>query len=216
LKSVGKTAKLRYEEMLLIASQTGIGREKIDRDDLEALTGTLLGLSWPALARALGDLSKGGTASTLDIFDYLNADSNARYEDGSYEAVACRDGFFASARPEENVSQGTRAERYRAAAPHFLNFAEFWATESTCASWAVPPRPVKPLSTTAGAKILVIGNTLDLRTPMEWSSGIASQLGAKIVAFDDYVHTATFSGEPCITDAANNWLTALANPPAVC
>ncbi len=216
LKTAGKTTKLRYEEMLLIAEQTGIGAEKINRDDLEALTGILLGLSWTALARALGDLSKGGTASTLSIFDYLNSDSSSRYEDGSYEAVACRDGFFASAHPEENISKDARAERYRKAAPHFLVFAEYWATESTCSAWTVPPRPTAALSTTAGSKIMVIGNTLDLRTPIEWSQGLASQLGAKMVTYDDYVHTAAFSGEPCITEASNNWLTALSNPPSVC
>ena len=216
LKTPGKTTKLRYEEMLLIASRTGIGREKIDRDDLEALTGILLGEDWSVLARALGELSKGGTALTLSILDYLNGDPNSRYEDGGYEGIACRDGFFASAHPEEAVSVAARAERYRAAAPHFLNFAGFWASEATCTSWAAPPRPRAPFITTAGPRIMVIGNTLDLRTPIEWSRSIATQLGARMVSFDDYVHTASFSGETCITNATSRWLIDLIAPPAEC
>jgi hypothetical protein len=211
LAATGKTPKQRYEEMLLIASQTGIGAEKIDRDDLESLVGTLLGESWGALNKALGDLSSGGTASTIVLLNYFGGDPNSRFEDGSFEAISCRDCEFPSSRPEE-MTPPQRLTTFQAAAPHFLAFADFWANDAMCVGWPVPANPKAALSTTAGSKIVVVGNTLDVRTPIEWAQGLSSQLGARMVTFDDYVHTATLSGEKCITSMMTSWLVDLSAP----
>lgn len=215
LRTGGKDPRVRFEELLLIASQTGIGREKLNRDMLEGLTGTLLEDSWPGLALALAELSQGGTSIAFAVFDYLDSDSSARYEDGSFEAIACRDGIFPSGRPEENVTPAQRLERYKAAAPHFLFFSDYWANDAMCMSWPVPARPKAPLSTTAGAAVMVIGNSLDFRTPIEWSRGIAQQLGASLVTYDDYGHTIAFDGDRCIDDAVTKMLVSVTPSPGL-
>lgn len=217
LRAGGKDPRVRYEELLLIASQTGIGREKLNRDMLEGLTGTLLEETWSGLAQALSELSQGGTSIAFAVFDYLDSDSSARFEDGSYEAIACRDGLFPSARPEENVTPAQRLDRFKAAAPHFLFFSDYWANDAMCLSWPVPARPRAPLSTTAGAAVMVVGNSLDFRTPIEWSRGIAQQLGASLVVYDDYGHTIAFDGDRCIDDAVTKMLvSATPSPGLIC
>jgi hypothetical protein len=214
LRLTGKSARTRYEEMLLIASQTGIGAEKINRDDLEGIVGTFLGEDWGILQAVLGELSRGGTATSVAILNYFGNDSSARYEDGGFEAISCRDGEFPSGRPEEGITPEQRLTIFRAAAPHFLAFADYWANDAMCLGWPVAPRPKVALSTTAGNRIVVVGNLLDVRTPLEWSRGIAFQLSARLVTVDDYVHTATLSGEKCITDMTTAWLVDLVPPAA--
>jgi pimeloyl-ACP methyl ester carboxylesterase len=210
LNQVTPNVRQRYDEMLLIASKSGIGREKISKETLEILSSRLLGQSWVGLGRALGELSRGGTAATLSYFESISGDRSATYSDGSYESILCRDGVSPSARPTD---PGDRLALFTAAAPHFTDIATYWATEQQCSTWAVAARDRLVPQPAAVGKMMVIGNTLDVKTPIEWAQTLGKQLNAPIVTFESYLHTATTSGDPCVTAAVRGLLIDLRPPP---
>jgi pimeloyl-ACP methyl ester carboxylesterase len=201
--------RARYDEMQFIAAKSGIGREKLDKEDLEFLVSRLLGENWSTLGRVLSDLSKGSTTTAISVFGSISGDSAARYADGSWESVACRDGIIPSARPGD---PGDRLSLLTSVAPHFTDLAAYWATEQICSTWPVPARERTTPAPTAVGKILVVGNTLDVRTPLEWSQRLAQQLGAPLLTFESYRHTATGAGDACVSAAVAATLLAVQLP----
>lgn len=211
LNNVTPNVRTRIDEMLYIASQTGIGAERISSGALERIMVRLLGESWPALGQLLGDLSRGRTRSTRILFGSFDGDQAEGETDGSYEAIGCHDGLFPSARPEDGPD---RLARFNSAAPHFLSYARYWANEAVCSVWPVPPRVrVTPKAAPAG-RVLVIGNTLDVRTPIEWAQRLSAQLASPLVTFDSYLHSASFEGDPCVSAAVTSQLVDQVSPPS--
>ncbi len=196
--TVTPDVRARYDEMQFIAARSGIGRERLDKEDLEFLVSRLLGESWSTLGRLLGDLSRGSTTTAISVFESISGDTVSNYSDGSWESIACRDGLTPSARPAD---PGDRLSMLTTVAPHFTDLAAYWATEQICSTWPAPPRTRETPTPKAVGKVIVIGNTLDVRTPLEWAQRLAQQLGAPLVTYESYRHTAATSGDPCV--AAN-------------
>jgi pimeloyl-ACP methyl ester carboxylesterase len=211
LSTVTPNVQTRIDEMLYIASQTGIGPERISSGALERIMVRLLGESWPTLGALLGDLSRGRTRSTRVLFGSFDGDQAEGETDGSYEAIGCLDGLFPSARPEDGAD---RLSRFNASAPHFLSYARYWGTEAVCTTWSAKPRVRATPAAAPTGRVLVIGNTLDVRTPIEWAQRLSAQLGAPLVTFDSYLHSASFEGDVCVSKAVSSLLIDRVSPPS--
>ncbi len=211
LNTVTPNVRTRIDEMLYIASKTGIGPERISSGALERIMVRLLGESWTSLGQLLGDLSRGRTLSTRVLFGSFDGDQADGETDGSYEAIGCLDGLFPSARPEDGPD---RLARFNTTAPHFLSYASYWANEAVCTTWSARPRVRSTPTAAPPGRVLVIGNTLDVRTPIEWAQRLSTQLGAPLLTFDSYVHSATFEGDECVSRAITSLLVDQVSPPS--
>lgn len=207
--TVTPDVRTRYDEMQFIAARTGIGRERIAKQDLEFFVSRLLGESWSTLGRLLADLSRGSTASSISVLDSITGDPSATYADGAWESIACRDGLTPSARPAD---PGDRLSLLTSVAPHFTDLATYWATEQICSTWPTPPRTRATPQPQAVGRVMVIGNTLDVRTPLEWAQRLAQQLGAPLVTYESYRHTAATAGDPCVAATVSALLVSLLPP----
>lgn len=207
--TVTPDVRTRYDEMQFIAARTGIGRERIAKQDLEFFVSRLLGESWSTLGRVLADLSRGSTASSISVLDSITGDPSATYSDGSWESIACRDGLPPSARPAD---PGDRLSLLTSVAPHFTDLAAYWATEQICSTWPAPPRSRSTPQPQAVGRVMVIGNTLDVRTPLEWAQRLSQQLGAPLVTYESYRHTAATAGDPCVAATVSALLLSVTPP----
>ncbi|GAB3651994.1 alpha/beta hydrolase [Streptomyces sparsus] len=195
--------------------------EKLDRDPLEtgderklveslATTGVIRAMydegAWPMLRTALAEANRGEGAGLLALSDdYYERDADGSYDNIMYAnaAINCIDQEAAFTSPGE----------VRKAVPSFEEVSPVfgrgfaWAGLN-CAAWEVEPTGEANRIEAEGADpILVVGTTRDPATPYVWSEALAEQLdSATLLTYEGDGHTAYLRGDPCITEAVNDYL----------
>jgi hypothetical protein len=164
------------------------------------------------LAEALRDAEDGEPETMLELFDdYVHRDPDGRYspEWSAFLAISCLDGP-----PLDPATLPALQQRAETAAPVFGRSTI--GLTLACSYWPVPPVNAGPTPVRApGAPpIVVIGTTGDPATPLQWSEGLARELGSgRLVVVDGTSHTSALSGNPCLDRALSRYLVD-ARPPA--
>ncbi|MEI2784856.1 MAG: alpha/beta hydrolase [Candidatus Nanopelagicales bacterium] len=81
-------------------------------------------------------------------------------------------------------------------------------SEAACAQW--PEEPVggpRQVTGSQAGPILVIGNTHDPATPLEWAQALTDHMAdAHLVVWESDGHTAYGNGSTCVDDAVDGYL----------
>lgn len=161
---------------------------------------------WPILGRALHEAWTSGQGN----FRQLSTDNQSTREPATIQpfdtfsnttniAVNCRDGII----PRDLDSyQKVRAD-IPVVAPRFSSLTSDALVTITCLDWASPVAMRVPLQ--PSASVVVIGNTLDLTTPLKWSQGLASTLGAPLVIREGGGH-GSVDKSACVRDIVARFL----------
>lgn len=165
--------------------------------------------TWPVLTRALTEIQRGETATTLALADSYVSRSNGSYTDNLFEAiyaVKCVDS------PTEKDPAVLKKEATRLLAADPLRGADNSAAlgNVVCANWPVPPTGRPHRVRAAGAPpILVIGTTGDPATPYPWAVSVAKQLQRGVlITYTGEGHTAYRNHDACITTPVDAFFTA--------
>lgn len=164
--------------------------------------------AWPMLTRALTEIQRGITTTTLTLADSYVSRSNGRYTSNLFEAlyaVRCLDA------PTEKDPAVLRTEAAQLRAVDPLRDADNTAAlgDLVCANWPVPPTDRPHRVRAAGAPpILVIGTTGDPATPYPWAVSVAKQLQRGVlITSTTQGHTAYRNHDRCITDPVDAFFT---------
>lgn len=161
---------------------------------------------WQTLSQGLRDGFAGDGTQLLDTYEErLERDPDGTYRNNSQEA------FFA-VNCLDQESQATadslraRADQWAQEAPIFGRYLAW--SEAACAQWPVAavggPRQV---TGSEAGPILVIGNSHDPATPLQWAQLLADRLAdAHLVVWDSDGHTAYGNGSTCVDDAVDAYL----------
>ncbi|GAA3536872.1 proteinase [Aeromicrobium flavum] len=163
--------------------------------------------SWPYLTSALRGLTEGNGEIMLVLSDtYFD-----RKQDGSFAtnsgqviyAVNCLDTDDAPDAAETKAL----IPRFRDASPVF-GASLGWGVMA-CHDWPIKgTRPQQAVTAKGAPPILVVGTTRDPATPYAWSEAMAEQLDTGVLLTrEGDGHTAYTSGNECIRDAVDAYLT---------
>ena len=169
--------------------------------------------SWPYLTQALQQALSGQGDTLLALADlYTERKADGHYPNNSLEvqsAVNCLD------HPEHESLQQIEAGRqeFVAKAPVFGPAAMWWPY--ACSNWPVKPTEKQPDFSAKGAPpILVVGTTRDPATPYQQAVNLAKELDSGVLlSRNGDGHTAYHSGNSCIDQAIDTYLTS-GTPPA--
>jgi hypothetical protein len=169
--------------------------------------------TWPIETQVLEQALEGNGDALLAITDqYVDRGPDGHYTTNSLEvqsAVNCLD------HPEhESVAQiEADRSRYIDASPVFGPIATWFSYG--CSNWPVAPTlPTPDYSAPGAAPILVVGTTRDPVTPYQLAVNLANELDSGVLLTrDGDGHTAYASGNACITDAVDFYLSN-GRPPA--
>ena len=115
-------------------------------------------------------------------------------------ATICGDGWNAFAGTADELLE--QAERTGAANPAT---GPFW--DIPCDLWPVTGSGISPVNYTGSTPILVVGNTDDTFTPLEFGHELVNQLGnATLLTHESSDHTAVFNSHTCIDQHALAYL----------
>lgn len=167
---------------------------------------------WPILGRALQEVWSNGRGS----FRQLSTDNQSAREPSTIQpfdtfsnttniAVNCRDGIISR---DLDSYQRTRTD-IAVVAPRFSSLISDSLVTITCLDWASPVAPQVPLR--PSSSVVVIGNTLDLTTPLKWSQGLAASMGAPLVVREGGGHGAV-DKSACVRDIVARFLVDLQRP----
>lgn len=164
--------------------------------------------AWPVLTRALTEIQRGTTTTTLALADSYVSRSNGRYTDNLFEAiyaVKCLD----SPTEKDPAALRTEAAQLRAADPLRAADNSSALGDLVCANWPVPPTDRPHRVHAAGAPpILVIGTTGDPATPYPWAVSVAEQLErGMLITYTGEGHTAYRDHDRCITTPVDAFFT---------
>ncbi len=169
--------------------------------------------SWPYLTSALTEAVEGKGDTLLLLSDaYTERTPDGTYPSNSLEvqsAVNCLD------HPENKslaeIENG--GDAFIAKSPVFGQAAKWWPY--ACSNW--PVKPVDPkldYSAKGAAPIVVVGTTRDPATPYEAAVRLSKELDSGVLlSRDGDGHTAYGSGNPCISQAIDTYLSQ-GTPPA--
>ncbi|HEX6888750.1 MAG TPA: alpha/beta fold hydrolase, partial [Candidatus Nanopelagicales bacterium] len=191
-----------------------------------ALAALLLGIAddetWPELATALtaaiDDRDPRAMLSLADRLDGRGAHGDPAAELAANVAITCAD----QSRPDL-AALAAHGRRLAAASPTFG--AHLLDAAILCAAWpaeggpaAGMRAPARALASSPDARILVIGTTHDPAAPYPWSQALAADLGAALLTYDGYGHTAFGHSNACVSEAVSTLLLtgALPDEPARC
>ncbi len=184
----------------------------------DANTGTsqalYLDAFWPALSKALLDLSQGDGEFLMYLADYYNErDATGNYGRllEVFNAVRCVDG---PALTDPAAVTKFNAD-YAAAAPYSDSGDPAGDRKDICAFWPVPPtmQPHRP-DVTGLPQVLVISTTGDPATPYQAGVDLAKDLGAVLLTVEGTRHTAFLgAGIECVDRIGNDYLINLNLPP---
>lgn len=165
--------------------------------------------AWPYLTKALTEIQRGETVTTMALADSYVSRSNGRYTGNTFEAIFAVKCLDLPAEKDPAVLQ-KQAAQLLAADP--LRGADNSAAlgNVVCANWPVPPTGRPHRVRAAGAPpILVIGTTGDPATPYPWAVSVAKQLESGVLITDTGEgHTAYRNHDPCITTPVDAFFTA--------
>lgn len=168
---------------------------------------------YEVLAHALAKGEDGDPAPLLELFDeYVLRGSDGSYapEWPAFIAISCVDGPDLDARTLPAMQARAAVE-----APYFG--ASNLGLSLPCAYWPVPPVNAvpTPVSAPTAPPIVVVGTTGDPATPIEWSEGLARELGSgRLVTVDGTAHTSSLDGNPCLDRVLTRYLVELQAPAA--
>ncbi len=161
---------------------------------------------WPILGRAMQELWATGRWNTRQ----LSTDNQSTREPSTIQpfdtfsnttniAVNCRDGII----PRDLGSYQRVRTDIAVVAPRFASLTSDALVTITCLDWASPIATQVPLR--PSASVMVIGNTLDLTTPLLWSEGLAATMGAPLVVREGGGHGAV-DKSACVRDIVARFL----------
>lgn len=169
---------------------------------------------WDSLSDGLRDAFAGDGRRLLDMFyERLERSPDGKYANNSQEvfyAVTCLD--RGSDADIEKLRR--QADEWAQEAPVFGRYLAW--TEAACSEWPVAAtgEPEEVTAADAGP-ILVIGNTNDPATPLEWAQLLADRLAdAHLIVWESDGHTAYGNGSSCVDDAVDAYLVDGELPPA--
>ncbi len=174
---------------------------------------------WESLSEGLRAGFAGDGGPLLDMYRArLERQPDGSYRNNAQEAfyaVNCLDADSRATAAEMRA----RAEEWAQAAPAFGRYLAW--SEAACAAW--PEAPVggpRQVTGSEAGPILVVGNTYDPATPLQWAQLLADRLAdAHLVVWESDGHTAYRNGSQCVDDAVNAYLLEGALPasdPLVC
>lgn len=169
---------------------------------------------WDALSEGLRDAFAGDGGTLLDMFDTrLERSPDGKYANNSQEvfyAVNCLDRTVDG----DAAELRRQADEWAQAAPVFGRYLAW--TEAACSQWPVAATGAPQEVTAADAgPILVIGNTNDPATPLEWAQLLADRLAdAHLIVWESDGHTAYGNGSSCVDDAVDAYLVDGDLPPS--
>jgi len=167
---------------------------------------------WRDLRIALGDAENGSGGGVLAFFDELvERNRNGSYSNlqEAFNAISCID----RQSPKSLSAYDASVRAHEKESPHFA--APIIYPSYVCALWPVPPvEQAHPVSAPGAPPILVVGTTHDPATPYSWAQALASQLGGVLLTREGSGHTAYLSGNACIVQYVDAYLTSLKVPPA--
>jgi pimeloyl-ACP methyl ester carboxylesterase len=169
--------------------------------------------NWPVETTAIEQALEGNGDTLLYLADqYTHRGPSGHYTDNSLavqSAINCLD------HPEHESLDDIRAGRaaFVAASPVFGPFAAWFPYP--CSNWPIQPSEPKPdYSAPGAAPILVVGTTRDPATPYQDAVNLAHELRSGVLLTrDGDGHTAYSSGNVCIREAVDSYLTT-GRPPA--
>jgi pimeloyl-ACP methyl ester carboxylesterase len=129
-----------------------------------------------------------------------------------YRAITCLD--FSTELPGGFPQLVDRMRDVRAVAPHMGGASEFWGVMTGCIGWPVPPvDPQQPVHVVDAPPVLIVSNSHDDATPVEWGQSLNGAIaGSRLLVRDGDGHTA-FRRSPCATREIVAYLTSGALPP---
>ncbi len=163
--------------------------------------------AWSALSLALRQAFDGDGTMLLQFSDlYVGRDSDGTYPSNIIEAnlaINCADARDRPTLAEVEASLGSFAQ----SSPTFGR-ALGWS-QLACAGFPANTRFDPSTIRAAGAPpIVVVGTTRDPATPLAWAEALAEQLESGVlVTRDGDGHTGYHSGNQCVDDAVEDYLT---------
>jgi pimeloyl-ACP methyl ester carboxylesterase len=169
--------------------------------------------SWPKLASALADATRGNGSKLLALSDeYTERSRGGHYSNqtAAFYAIGCLD----SPSPTTVAALQRDADAAAKVAPRF-GASTLWLG-LPCVYWPVKSTAkVGPVHAHGAPPILVLGTTHDPATPFAWARSLARQLDSgHLVALDDEGHAAYGRGNACIDDIVHRYLLDLKVPRA--
>ena len=167
---------------------------------------------WPTLEQAIADLQQGHADSTFELADgYNDRSSDGTYSEGPnvYVAALCLDGEY----PDSLAGTAETQAAIQKAAPTIgtlIAYTDWDHVSIDCQNW--PYRSVlhaEKIAAKGAAPIMVVGTTNDPATPYSGAQSLAAQLDSGfLVTRRGEGHTAYASGNACIDDTVDAYLTA--------
>ncbi|MBV8929168.1 MAG: alpha/beta fold hydrolase, partial [Mycobacteriaceae bacterium] len=165
---------------------------------------------WHDLRTALGKAENGDGSGVLKLFDALverNRDGSYSNLQEAFNAISCID----RQSPKDLAAYDVSVQAHQSESPHFA--APIIYPSYVCALWPVPPvEQAHPISAPGAPTVLVIGTTHDPATPYSWAQALASQLHARLLTREGSGHTAYLSGNDCIVQDVDAYITSLQLP----
>jgi pimeloyl-ACP methyl ester carboxylesterase len=200
----GTDLRAKYDAVRAAAAQQDGGLESLD-----AQVSDLVGYprnGWPVLGRALQEAAVGRNAN----FRQIPSDSQSVREPSTIEpfdtfstitnlAVNCRDGIL----PRTIRSYTRVRDSIPQISPRFGSQTRSALAAITCVDW--PAAQSAKVTLRPGPATIVIANTFDLTTPLQWSEGLAATLGAPLVVREGGGHGAVDKSS-CIRETVSAFL----------
>jgi pimeloyl-ACP methyl ester carboxylesterase len=169
--------------------------------------------TWPIETQVLEQALEGNGSGLLAVADqYLDRGPDGHYTTNSIEvqsAVNCLD------HPEHESLAQIEADRaeFVKASPVFGPIATWFSY--ACSNWPIKPALSTPDYAAPGAPpIVVVGTTRDPATPYQMAVNLANELDSGVLLTrNGDGHTAYASGNVCIEDAVDSYLSAGRVPP---
>lgn len=154
------------------------------------------------LAEALAHAESGDGSD----FAAVRAEALDNPDTGSaYRAVMCMD-FDSGIDDYDRLD--ALAKRAKVAAPHMDGTSEFWGITAGCQGWQPPAtHPQHPIDIDEAPPVLLVGNTGDPATPVDWAHSLSKHIDeSRVLTYDGSGHTA-YLRSGCATKAVDAYLT---------
>lgn len=161
---------------------------------------------WENLSDGLRDAFAGDGSTLLTQYrTRLERDPDGRYRTNAQEAFFAVNCLDRASEPTIEELRA-RADSWAQEAPVFGRYLAW--SEAACAQW--PEEPVggpRQVTGSQAGPILVIGNTHDPATPLEWAQALTDHMAdAHLVVWESDGHTAYGNGSTCVDDAVDGYL----------
>ncbi|ADD45895.1 alpha/beta hydrolase [Stackebrandtia nassauensis] len=164
------------------------------------------------LGKAIAAAEKGdGTA-----FAAIRAEAENPATSAAYRSILCMD-IDPGVDGYDELRDRLADARKRS--PHMGGTSEFWNMTAGCLNWPVPPsNPQGPIDIDGVPPTLLVGNTGDPATPVEWAESLSQGIeDSRVLTYDGTGHTAYLRSK-CVTERVDDYLVdaKLPKPGEVC